>query len=296
MVFTGYCENSDLVKYLDFGGWFTLSIAAYDPATDYYIPLTSFADGTSGYLINDMISGTEDGTTIVTTTYSVNLTTGLITFSTDPTTASAVVFTYYLNREISNTDISVYVLEAARMFEYNARRTFRSYSSSYNLDATTGLTYDTYESSDYAFWLALPYDIQSITSIVVNDTTVTPATVKINGNKFSLTEDSEVDYISGDLNSVVITVLHGITETVLDRTEEELREISMVLEANRCLAAMLIIESPKGRNITLDNSYVVQKSDGSVRPDITTNEIYIKIKQRYDDLMTSLKGSSSSII
>jgi len=292
MTFSGYCTNAELAKFLDFGTWKLYSITSYNHTVTYTLPTTT-NDGISSYIISGTISATDDGTTIPTANYSVNVTTGVITFTSHPTDASAVVFKYYINREFSDSDLTDYVLRGARKVELDCKKIFRELSVTYTTDANDGLTYTTYNDS---YWISLPYDVLSVTSLTVDGVSVSTTKLKIIGNKISLGDDAEVDAFTGNYNSISITVKHGITDTVLNRTEEDLRFLDIAKQVNLLASAILIYKSPIGANVALDNNYIIQKSDGTIRPELTVDSAILSLNKEYDELISLIKSSSASIV
>lgn len=293
MVFTGYCSNSELVKFLDFGGWKQQEIASYSSAVTYKLT-TTHSDGQAGYLINGLILATSAGVTIDPDDYTVNLDTGVITFSTHPADESKVIFTYYLNREFDNDDISYYILLGANKLEKDTSNVFRETTMTYTTDGNLGYNY--IEFTNKTTYISLPYPVLSVTSLTVDGVSVTPSTLKIQNNKVSLGPDSEVSYFSGEANTTTIVVKHGITDTVLDRSDEDSRYLYLAKEANKFLAAIMIYDSPIGRNVGLDNSYVVQKSDGSVRPELTVDSLLRRLETRYNELVGMMKSGTVHLV
>lgn len=291
MTFTGYCSNEELVKFLDYGSWTEYVIDKYENTNTYILP-QAIANGLSGNLISGMISATDDDVTIPTANYTVDTTTGLVTFTTHPADDSVVKFKYYLCREFTNSDISYYVLLGARKLELDVHKLFREVSVTYTTDANEG--YDYIHLKEDNVTLELPYNIKSVTSLSIDGTSITVSTLKVINNKICLTKDSEVTKFSGEANSVVAVVKHGQAETSL--SEEESRLLDLAKEANKRISAIMIIDSPLGRNVTLDNSYIVQKSDGSVRPDITVDSIIKRYEDSYNMLKELLMNSSTTLI
>jgi len=288
--FAGYCTNAEIVKFLDFGGYFKYTIPSYLSTNTYYLPLST-ADGQAAYLVTGTISATDDGATISTANYSVNVTTGQITFTSHPVAGSKVDFFFYLNREYSDADLAAYVLLGAYKLEKDTQRVFRELSFSYTIDSNYGYDYIDYVDQKT---IRLPYDVYSLSTVTVDGVTVTPSTVKIINNYISLTDSSQVSTFSGEGGSMTIAGKHGIPDT--SRTSEDDRIIAIAKEANKYISALMIINSPLGRNVSLDNSYVVQKSDGSVRPDITIENQIKTYTNIYNDLVDLLKANTTRLI
>lgn len=292
MTFTGYCTNAELVSFLDFGSWTTYTIESYDSANTYILPVT-IANGLSSNLISGMISATDDGVAIPAENYTVDVTSGVIAFVTGkhPVNKSTVVFKYYLCREFTNADISYYILLGARKLELDTKKLFREAEVEYTTDGNEGYDYIHYTNSRT---IELPYAINTVEDLEINGVTVTPSTLKIINNKISLTPNSEVKEFSGEANSVVVTVTHGILDD--SKSLEDERFLDLAKEANKRISALMIIDSPLGRNVTLDNAYMVQKSDGSVRPDIAVDSIVKRYEDSYNMLKELLMNSTTSLI
>jgi len=315
MALSGYCENIDLARYLDMGVYKTITVTpSYSSSESYYIyPLTS-NDGTTWNLITSGVILTDDGVTIDPTHYTIDLNSGLITFGAlyHPIAGSIIVAIYWLNQGFTDDDLTYFVDLGAVQLEEDTHRVFREITvTSYKTDANGDYTYvypdfidrwDVLNGIDNINYrtdsiLSLEYGpILSVTTLTVDGTSVTPSTLKLFGNKIMLTEDSEVRSFTKSHDSITITYKYGIISTVASRTEEDLRLIELAKQAN-ILASFLQINSVlKGRNIILDNLYVVQKSDGSIRPEQVLDNWVIQVQRKYDSLLKKLRLNGISTI
>ena len=291
MTFAGYCTNAELAKFLDFGNWREFPIDSYVEGTTIVLPTVS-DDGNLTYIIDGTVSVTLNGALVDVGDYSVDLDTGVVTFDSEPTEGDSIVFIYYIMRGLSNTDLSYYNLMGARLLEKEVNAFYREVEVTYTTDGNQGLDYINYVNSNT---ISLPYNVAAVESLTIDGTTVTPSTLKIIGNNISLSTSSEVRAFSGKANSVEVKVIHGIIEED-EPSEEDLRLLDIAKEANKCISAMLIIDSLIGQNTALDNSYIVQRSDGSVRPDLTvTNELQ-RLEKKYTMLTSFLKSTTSHLL
>lgn len=294
MTFGGYCSNAELAKFLDFGNWREYPIDAYISGTTIILPTVS-DDNNLTYIIDGTVSITLNGAIVDPADYSVDLETGAVVFDTEPKDGDSIVIIYYVMRGLSNEDLSYYNLMGARLLEKEVNAFYREVEVTYTTDGNQGLDYINYINSNT---IKLPYAVTSVTELTVDGTTVDPSTLKIIGNNVSLSKESEVREFSGKADSVSIEVIHGILEpgSGEDYTEEEKRLLDIAKEANKCVSAMLIIDSLIGQNTALDNSYIVQRSDGSVRPDLTvTNELQ-RLEKKYTMLTSFLKSTTSHLL
>jgi len=317
MTLSGYCSNIDLARYLDMGIYKTYTISSYDSTVTYTLsPLTS-SDGTRWNLISGGFTITDDGVTFASTKYTVDLNSGLITFTpaTQPVNGSVVIVTYWLNEGFTDDDLTYFVELGAVKLEEDTRQVFREISvTNYKTDGNRDYTY-LYPDYRYRYdinstvttddiiqqnsnsVLYLDYGpILSVSALTVDGTAVTVSTLKLLGNKIMLTEDSEVHYFSGDHDSVTISFKYGITSTVLDRTEEDLRLLQLAKHGNILASFLQISSIPKGRNVLLDNTYVMQRSDGSVRPEMALDGWMVQVNKSYDIILRKLRMNGLSTI
>lgn len=291
MTFAGYCTNSELAKFLDFGNWRDFPIDSYVEGTTIVLPTVS-DDGNLTYIIDGTVSVTINGTLVDVEDYVVDLDTGTVTFKSEPKDEDAIVFIYYVMRGLSNADLSYYNLMGARLLEKEVNAFYREVDVTYTTDGNQGLDYINYVNSNT---ISLPYNVAAVESLTIDGTTVTPSTLKIIGNNISLSNSSEVKAFSGKANSVEVDVIHGIIEED-EPSEEDLRLLDIAKEANKCISAMLIIDSLIGQNTALDNSYIVQRSDGSVRPDLTVTTELQRLEKKYAMLTSFLKSTTSHLL
>lgn len=291
MTFAGYCTNSELAKFLDFGNWREFPIDSYVEGTTIVLPTVS-DDGNLAYIIDGTVSVTINGTLVDVEDYVVDLDTGTVTFDSEPKDEDAIVFIYYIMRGLSNADLSYYNLMGARLLEKEVNAFYREVDVTYTTDGNQGLDYINYVNSNT---ISLPYNVAAVESLTIDGTTVTPSTLKIIGNNISLSNSSEVKAFSGKANSVEVDVIHGIIEEG-EPSEEDLRLLDIAKEANKCISAMLIIDSLIGQNTALDNSYIVQRSDGSVRPDLTVTTELQRLEKKYAMLTSFLKSTTSHLL
>lgn len=291
MTFAGYCTNSELAKFLDFGNWRDFPIDSYVGGTTIVLPTVS-DDGNLTYIIDGTVSVTINGTLVDVEDYVVDLDTGTVTFKSEPKDEDAIVFIYYVMRGLSNADLSYYNLMGARLLEKEVNAFYREVDVTYTTDGNQGLDYINYVNSNT---ISLPYNVAAVESLTIDGTTVTPSTLKIIGNNISLSNSSEVKAFSGKANSVEVDVIHGIIEED-EPSEEDLRLLDIAKEANKCISAMLIIDSLIGQNTALDNSYIVQRSDGSVRPDLTVTTELQRLEKKYAMLTSFLKSTTSHLL
>jgi len=316
MALSGYCENIDLARYLDMGIYKPQTIESYVHGTAYYLYPPTSNDGTTWEYISSGIVITDDGVTVPAANYSVDLNSGLLTFVTltKPVDGSKIEIKYWLNQGFTDTDLTYFVDLGAVKLEEDTHQVFREISvTSYKTDANRDYTYvypdyryrydiisnvsktDIIEQTTNSI-LYLDYGpILSVSSLSVDGISVTPTTLKIKGNKIMLTEDSETHYFTNSHDSITISFKYGITSTVLDRTEEDLRLLQLAKQAN-ILASFLQLNSiPKGRNVIMDNMYVMQRSDGSVRPEQALDLWLASVQKNYDMILKKLRliGMSS---
>ena len=294
MTFTGYCTPAELAKFLDFGNWREFPIQSFDTSDTYYLPLIS-DDNKLTYAIEGTVSATNGGVLIDPGEYTVDYETGKITWETgkEPTDGDSIVFIYYVMRGFTNADLKYYILLGARRLEKDANAVFRELTSEYVTDGNLGYDYIHYLSD---VTLQLPYNVLSVEELNIDGTDVTVSSLKIKGNNVSLTRDSEVRYFSGKANTTYISVTHGIPDEEADRTEEQNRLVDFAKEANICISAIMMLDSPNGRNTLLDNSYVVQRSDGSVRPDLTIEAELTRYEKKYQNLLAMLQMINGKLI
>ena len=294
MTFIGYCSNKELITFLDNGEWVIDFVVTsnYDSTQSHSLPMNN-NNGITVYLISGMYTLYDDGVEISSDDYTINLTTGDITFSSDPVAGSTVTATYYLSEDYSNSDIEFYISLGAYELEKDTRTIFRELEvTDLSLDVNEGLDYTDISTSKY---LAMPYSpILSVSSLVVDGTNVDTTTIKLKGNKIFVTDDSAVDYFTGDYDSIVISFKYGIPEA--GHTNEQSRLILLAKEANKYITTVLIAESPLGRNVLLDNSKVTQMSKGDVRPELFNEETLKALRERYTKYINKLKSLSTYII
>jgi hypothetical protein len=292
MTFTGYCSALELARFLGFGNWRSYPINGYDHTQIYTLPTVS-DDGNLNYIISGSVSLMVDGVLYDADNYSVDFNTGTVTFTTRPDDESTLVFFYYINREYDDNALNYYTLLASRRLEKDSAIVLREIETTYTTDGNQGTDYIHITNQNT---LELPYNILSVEELIIDGQNITPSTVKIKGNTLCLTNDSEKKYFSGKADSVVANVVCGIPEEEDDHTEEQLRLLDFAKEATLCMAAIMIIDSPTGRNTRLDNDYVVQRSDGSVRPDLTVQAEMIRYEKKYSELLNLLQASTVSTI
>lgn len=294
MTFTGYCSKADFAKFLGYGEWYKYPITDYDSDSTYFLPLQS-TDGLFGYLIDGMYSAVVNGTVIDPDDYTINIDTGLITFKAGkhPADESDITFYYYLNREYTDLNLEQFLLVGAYKLEKDTSRVFREVEFEYVTDGNQGFNYVEFVNTRM---IKLPYGILSINELTIDGTSVTPSTLKIINNYVSLTDDSEIRYFTGNANSVTISGTYGMPDDPEDQSEEDLRWLELAKMANKYISAIMLIESPSGKNTALDNSYVVQKSDGSVRPELSVENEVRAYRVAYNELLSLLRGTSTELI
>ncbi len=294
MTFTGYCSPAELAKFLDFGNWRDYTIQSFSSSEAYILPTIS-DDNSISYIVSGTVSATNDGVTIPITDYTIDYDSGLITWAEGKTPAdgSNLVFFYYVMRGFSNADLEYYILLGARRLEKDANAVYRELTSEYVTDGNLGYDYVHYVDS---VTLQLPYNVLSVEELIINNTNVTPSTLKIMGSYVSLTPESEVKSFSGKANTTYISVTHGLPNLEADRTEEQNRLVDFAKEANKCISAIMMLDSPIGRNTSLDNSYIVQRSDGSVRPDLTIDSEIKRYENKYQNLLAMLQVNNGKLI
>ena len=296
MAFTGYCSTAALAKFLDIGVWqqeVTL-IASY-ATNDLSIDVTS-SNGMNFHLVTGLVTLYDDGVVIATTSYTIDLETGNITFSVEPTAGSAITATYYLVEDFSDDDLDYYNMLGAYELEQDTRQKFREVALvDYTTDTNEGFDYVNYEHTQP--YLELPFTpILSVSALTIDGTSVTTTKLKLKGNRIFLTNDSEAKYFTGEYNTVVVSFKYGITDTVGDRTEEDLMKLEMAEEANKFASALIISEHPLGRNVLFDNSKVSQMSKGDVRPDLFSENSTKALKDTYNMYVNKLRGLSIKTI
>lgn len=294
MTFIGYCTTKTLAKFLGFGDTETYSIDSYDPLVNYILPTVS-SDGVRGYIIADTFTATADGVLIDSANYTVDVDTGAITFTTHPATDSEVNINYYLNSDFSNDDLESYITLGAYDLEKKTSHKFRELTvTDYTCDVNDGYDYLNPTNKTH---LELPYyPILSVSALSVNGTDVTPSTLKIKNNLICLTESSEVSEFTGDADSIVLSFVYGITDTVEDRSDEDIITLKLAGEANKYASFLSIAESPLGRNALLENSKAVSLSDGQIRPDTISDGLINKVETMYVKEISNLKAYSTSLI
>lgn len=292
MTFIGYCTTAELAKFLDIGAWQQDVSLTESYSTNDLVINTASSNGINFHLIDGLVYIYEDGVEIPSEDYTIDLDTGAITFSEEPTEESVITATYYLVEDFSDTDLEYYVLLGAYELETDTRQKFREQTLiDYTTDVNKGLDY-TIQNYNQSY-LNLPYGpVLSVSSLTIDGTSITPSTLKIDGNKIFLTDTSEKSYFTGDADSVVISFKYGITDTVEDRTDEDLIKLSLAKEANKFASAMVISKSPLGQNVFFDNSKFTQMSKGDVRPETLNENLLIKIKEGYDRYINRLRAMS----
>jgi hypothetical protein len=310
MTFTGYCTNKELCTFLDFG-YYNEKNYVYNSSDTEYLDINSESKAQL-YLIYGMHSMFVNG--IAYTDYSINLDSGEISFTgdEDPEENSEIKVIYWLNVGLDNNSVSDLVIDGASELEQDVSRIFRTISvTDYTIDVNptydyikpyTSYMYDgsvvkysNYKNKDSVLELAYG-PIQSVASLTVNGTSVTPSTLKLEGNKIMLTEDSEVQYFSREADSVVISFSYGITETILDQTEFEKTILRSVKRANILKSSFLLFDSPQGENLLYENSFLVSASDGRVRADVDIERMKLSYEKRYNNIINKLKIQTVSTI
>jgi hypothetical protein len=293
MSFTGYCTTAELARSLDYGNWRDY-VGTYSSADGFYLPCVSddnnlnyIIDGTTTIYVNDVLIDTED--------YTINLDTGEVTFDLTPAIedGDSVKAIYYITRGFSNETLQKYVTLAARRVEKDSCGLYREVEAEYTTDGNEGYDYINYVNNTT---IQLPWPVLSVESLDVDGVTIDVTTLKISGSTISLTKDSGVNYFSGKANTTEIEVTHGIPDDEADRTEDQQSMYELAKEANITMATMLLLDSPIGRNTSLDNSYIVQRSDGSVRPDLTVESELTRYEKKYLELIQLLQHTTTKLI
>jgi len=311
MVFTGYCSNAEMCKFLDFG-YYNEKDYIYNSSDTESVEVKS-ENGTELSLITGMHSMFVDGVSFA--DYAIDNTTGAISFTvveTTPSDDANIKIVYWLNVGLDDSDITDLVLDGSSEVEQDTSRIYRTvavvdYAVDVNPDYDYVNPYTTtmyggniakikdYKNKDNV--LELSYGpIQSVSALTVDGTSVTVSTLKLIGNKIMLTDDSEVGYFSRSANSIVLSFSYGITETALSQTEFEKSTLRTVKKANLLKSGMLLFDSPQGENLLYENSYLVSASNGSVRNDTRIEDMKRNYEKRYDKLVAKLKMQVASTI
>jgi len=264
-------------------------------ANNLYLSTTS-ANGLKFYLIKDGYHLYENGVEISTENYTVDLNNGHITFSVDPAEGSSITADYYLVEDFSNDDLEYYITLGAYELERDTLQKFREVELiDFKTDVNEGLDYYNYNQNKK--YIEFDYSpILSVSNLVVNGTSVTPNTLKIKGNKVFLTNDSEVSSLTGEHDKIIISFKYGITDTVANRTDEDLIRLQLAREANKFCAAAIMSSMPLGRNVLLDNNKTLQLSSGNVRPEIFNENLTNILRNTYEQYVAKLKSLSVQLI
>lgn len=288
MTFYGYCSAVSIAKYLDIGNQKFLDLGNYQSGNKYTLEIYT-PSSKRGYIIGDTIVIYADNVPIDSTKYSVDLNTGLITFSTAPTSTAHLTCEYFLSYYFNIDDLNEYLVLGAYQVERDTQAVYRTLAvEDYAMDANTG--YDYLNPKDSSM-LTLPFGpILEVTSLTVNGTTVTPSTLKIKGNTLCLTESSEVSEFTGDADSVIISLEYGFPDDEDDLDERQKAILAIVKQANKCASALALMTSPAGRNIFIENSKEVQLSSGEVRAEQVPNNLEARIRIAYNAYINSISS------
>jgi hypothetical protein len=295
MTFTGYCSLKDLVSFLDIGEWivnYTLT-NSYIALSTLTLPTTN-ASGINTYVIKDTVKLYANGTLIPDTNYTVNYETNIITFTTAPTTGHKITATYYISSAYDSDDLEYYLLLGATELEYDSRQIFREMTvTDYIYNVEEGLDYTGVLRSKY---IDLPYSpILDLDTLEVNAVEWALDTVKIIDNKiFTTSRSPKLEFTSEDV--IKLTFTYGIPDDTVDQTDEQIRLLMLASEANKIATALIMAESPLGRNVFIDNSKVTQMSKGDVRPELFNEAQLRELKTRYNDYINKLRALSSKLL
>lgn len=291
MTFTGYCSLKDLVSFLDIGEWivnYTL-VAEYVPGSTITIPTTN-SNGINTYVVKDSIKLFLNDVLVDPDDYTVDYDTNIITFDTEPSEDDKISATYYICSAYDNDDLEYYLLLGATEIEYDTRQIFRELTATdYIYNVEDGLDYTRTISSKF---IELPYaPILTLTSLAVDDVSWDVDTVMVKGNKiFTTNKSPRAEFTSAD--EIKLTFTYGIPDDTTEQTEEQKRLLQIASEANKIATAMIMAESPLGRNVFIDNSKVTQMSKGDVRPELFNETQLRELKNRYSMYIQKLKALS----
>ncbi len=295
MTFTGYCSLKELVSFLDIGEWIVnhTLVNSYIALSTLTIPTTN-ASGINTYVIKDTVKLYSNGTLIPDTNYTVNYDTNIITFTTPPGTGTKITITYYIASAYDTEDLEYYLLLGATEVEYDTRQIFRELKATdYVYNVEEGLDYTQIQSSKY---IELPYSpILEVEDLTVNNVSWDLDNVKILGNKIFTTSKSPKSSFTSE-DEIKITFTYGIPEDTTAQTDEHLRLLAIAAEANKIATAMIMAESPLGKNTFIDNSKVTQMSKGDVRPELFNESQLRDLKFRYNTYINKLKALSLSTL
>ena len=297
MTFTGYCSLKDLVSFLDIGEW----IVNHTVSESYYSGevltlATTNASGINTFIIEGTVKIYVNNVEVDSDDYTLDYDTGILTISTTPALAigDEVKATYYVSSGYDSDDLEYYLLLGATELEYDSRQIFREQTvNNFSYVVDQGLDYTIGQTSKY---IELPYTpILSVSSLEVDGVTITASSLIIKGNRIFLTSSSERQTFSSE-QEIEISFKYGIPEAVLDQTEEQKRLLLMAEEANKIASALIMAESPLGRNTFIDNSKVTQMSKGDVRPELFNEAQLRELRNRYNTLINKLKGLSYKVL
>jgi hypothetical protein len=297
MTFTGYCSLKDLVSFLDIGEWIVNhTVNESYTSGDVLMLETTNASGVNTFIIEGTVKIYKNDVEVDSDDYDLDYDTGILTINTTPPldTGDEIKATYYVASGYSTEDLEYYLLLGATELEYNTRQIFREQTvNNYTYTVEEGLDYTVGHTSKY---IELPYTpILEVTSLEVDGVSITLSSLIIKGNKIFTTSSSEKQEFSSD-QDIEVSFKYGITDTVLDRTDEDLRLLSMASEANKISTALIMAESPLGRNTFIDNSKVTQMSKGDVRPELFNEAQLRELRNRYNLLVNKLKGLSYKVL
>lgn len=295
MSFVGYCTLKELVSFLDIGEWIVnhTIVEEYVVGSTITLPRTN-ASGITTNIVKDTVKMYVNGTLRPAAEYTVNYDTGIVTFSVAPIEDDKVSATYYITSAYDNDDLEYYLLLGATELEYDTRHIFREQAvNNYSYVVDHGLDYTIGQTSKY---IELPYTpILEVSALEVDGVAITLSTLKIKGNRIFPTSLSEKREFSSD-QEIEISFSYGIPDDVVDQTEDQKRLLLMASEANKISTALIIAESPLGRNTFIDNSKVTQMSKGDVRPELFNEAQLRELRNRYNTLVDKLKGLSYKIL
>lgn len=293
MSFIGYCTLKELVSFLDIGEWIVNDtvIAAYQTG-DVIKLTTTNANAVNTHIIRGTVKMYINNILIDEDDYVIDYDTGVVTFDTTPTADDFISATYYISSAYDSDDLEYYLTLGATEVEYDTRQIFREIAvDNYRYYVEDGLDYTKLVSAKY---IELPYaPILEVAELTVDGTAITNYMVK--DNKIFLVYNSERTEFTSQ-NEILISFSYGIPEDEDDQTDEHRRLLKIASEANKIATAMIMAESPLGRNTFIDNSKVTQMSKGDVRPELFNENQLRDLKLRYDTYINKLRAMSTKLL
>ena len=162
-----------------------------------------------------------------TTDYTVDYLEGDITFVTAPAAFAITASYWYYTITINDDVVDLHIAEAEELVTLYTGREW----------STQTATSEKHDSDDQEYLYTEYFPIQSVTTLTVDGTSITPSTLAVYGDigKVQLTNDSEKSNFSGsDLQSTVITYVYGEATT-----PEYIKSLARKIAAKNCLIELM---------------------------------------------------------